>query len=132
VLGAQPVGQVGVVLGLADQGAVDGAGVRAGQERGEVAQVGSQVGGQVTGVGRGEFLGQVVAEGVEQDRGLGRPPAVDRLLGHAGPGRDALHGQRGEPVFGQQVVGGFQDGPAGRLAAPVPVPTVLRRHGSRA
>jgi hypothetical protein len=45
VLGAQPLGEVGVMLGLTGQGAENGSGVRPGQKTGQRAQVGAEIAG---------------------------------------------------------------------------------------
>ncbi len=120
----EPGGDGRVVLRLPGQGAEHGAGVRPAQERGQLAQLILQVAAEVSVVSRGEELGRVDGEGVKKDVGLGGPPAVDGLLGHPGPGGDALDRQAGETALDQQVIGRFQDGQPGFLAAPVPVAVV--------
>ena len=113
-----------VVLRLPGQGAEYRAGVRPAQERGQLAQLILEVAAQVSVVSRGEELSRVDGESVKQDVGLGGPPAVDGLLRHPGPGGYALDRHAGETALDQQVIGRFQDGQPGFLAAPVPVAVV--------
>jgi hypothetical protein len=78
-------------------------------------------------VDRGQVLGGVLEEGIQEDAGLGVPPAVDRLLGDPGRSGDALDGQAGEAAFDEQAVGGLEHGLASALAASPAVSAVARR-----
>src|ERR1035441_481988 len=69
-------------------------------------------------------------EGVEEDVALGTPPAVDGLLGHAGPSGYAFDCQISEAPLGQQVVSRLQNGQPGLLASPVPVAVVAGLAGA--
>ena len=87
------------MLCVSEQGPEDGARVGSGQEVGHLVQVDAQVAGYVAVVGRGQGFGRVLEEGVQEDVGLGAPPAVDGLLGDAGAGSDALDGDAGEALL---------------------------------
>src|ERR1700683_3913661 len=65
----------GVVLGLPGQGPAARAGVSEGQEGGELPQVVAQVAAELAVIGRGEVLVGVDRQGLEEDVGLGMPPA---------------------------------------------------------
>jgi hypothetical protein len=123
-VGLETGGYRRVVLDLPGQGTEHRPGVGLAQERGQLAQVITQVATEVSVVGRFEVLGRVLRQGIEEDVGLRSPPAVDGLLGHAGPGGDALDRDAGESALDQQVVGRLQDGDPGLLAAPVAVTVV--------
>jgi hypothetical protein len=130
VLEAQPGGERGVVLGLGGEGAEDRAGVGLGQEMGDLAGVGAQVLAEIRGVRRDEGFGGVLDEGVHEDVVLRRPPAVDRLFGHAGAFGDPFDGQPRVSDLHEQVVDGFQHALACFFAAAVPVPAVSARLGA--
>jgi hypothetical protein len=99
-----------VVLGLADQREQHLAGWFLGEETGEGTQVLAGGLDGRAGLRDGQLPARVVDQGVEQDVHLGRPPAVDGLLGDAGPGGDSLDGDAVEAAFDQQVIGGMEHG----------------------
>jgi hypothetical protein len=79
------------------------------------AQHAPQVVGEVAGVGVLE-LGQLV-EGLDDERELGGPAAVDGGLADAGAGGDALDGEAREADLAEQLEGGAQDRLVRLLAA---------------
>jgi hypothetical protein len=120
-----------VVLRLPRQCAANRARIGLGQEHGQLAQVMAQVAAEVIAVVRGEVRGRVLRQGVEEDVGLRRPPAIDGLLGDLCTGRDPLDGDPSEPALGEDVVSGLQDSHAGFLAPPVAVAVVSVDHLDR-
>jgi hypothetical protein len=58
-----------------------------------------------------------IEKGFEEYVGLGRPPAVDRLLADSGAGGDALDGGLGVTDLADEGEGGVVDGASGSLAA---------------
>src|SRR5664280_751247 len=93
----QRLGEVGVPLGATDEGG-HVATVWRGEDPGQRRDLGGQVGPQIAGVVEGQADSQVLKQRLEDHRPLGRPPSVDRLLPHPGPGGDALNGHRPVPV----------------------------------
>src|SRR5664280_1513745 len=89
----QRLGEVGVPLGATDEGG-HVATVWRGEDPGQRHDLGGQVGPQIAGVVEGQADSQVLKQRLEDYRPLGRPPSVDRLLPHPGPGGDALDGHR--------------------------------------
>src|ERR1700683_2487657 len=104
-----------VVLGFADQGEQDLAGWLDGEEAREGPQVPARALDRRALLGKRELAAGIVDQGVEQDVDLRWPPAVDRLLGHAGPGRDPFDRDAAETALDQQVVRGVEHGEAGVL-----------------
>ena len=88
----------------------------------------AEVAAEVIAVVSREVRGRVFRQGVEEDVGLGRPPAVDGLLGHLRAGRYPLDGDPREPALGEEIVSGLQDGRTGFLAAPMPIAMVSVDH----
>jgi len=117
-----------VVLCLSRQCAADRASIGVCEEHGQLPQVVAEVVTEVIAVVRGEVRGRVLREGVEEDVGLRRPPAIDGLLSDLRAGRDSLDGDPCEPALGEQIVSGLQDSHPGFLAAPMPVSVVSGDH----
>ncbi len=117
-----------VVLCLPGQRAADCASIGVCEERGQLPQMVAQVATEVIALARGEVCGRVFGQGVEEDVGLRRPPAVDSLLSDLCAGRDSLDGDPREPALSEKIVSGFQDSHPGFLAPPVPVAVVSGGH----
>jgi hypothetical protein len=117
-----------VMLCLPGQRAADRASVGVCEEHGQLPQMVAEIATEVIAVVRGEICGRVFRQGVEEDVGLRRPPAVDGLLSHLCAGRDPLDGDPCEPALGEKIVSGLQDSHPGFLAPPMPVAVVSDDH----
>ena len=81
-------------MGLADQRAEMRSKVRVREQLGDACDERPDVVYDLTGIGDRYFGGNAL-ERFEHDRALGRPPAVDRLLAHAGSRGDRFDRELG-------------------------------------
>src|SRR5262249_40510760 len=105
----QLAGEQGVALCIADQSGDVRPDGRVGENFGGDMDSAPPIIERAADGGRIEARGDLVDEYVEQDRALGRPPPVDRLLADPGAGSDALNGEPRVPLLLAELVGGLQD-----------------------
>ena len=119
----------GIGLRGGDHAAIGGPEVR----RGEPARDGhllAQVGDDIAGVRDVDMTPRGVVEAVNDHRALRRPPAIDRLLAHAGPLGDRFHRRLLVAALEAQVEGRSQDRLSGAFVSSCGIGSTPRHVGS--
>src|ERR687891_1452740 len=124
---AQRLRQRGVVLRLGDQGPDPAAGLGARVELDHRRDLAAQVLARGSGVRERDARACGLEHRVHGDRGLARPPAVDRRLAHPGAPGDALDRQPPKAATVEQLARRAEDGGACLLVAS----PLVRRLGDR-